>query len=73
MVEGVIEDIGLVVQDEAYLIRVTLPDGLRTSYGIALHFRQEMEGNAVIITQNIRLLERIFDWLRYTFERHVAA
>jgi len=73
MVEGVIEDIALVVQDEAYLIRMTLPDGLRTSYGTALHFRQEMVGNAVIITENIRLLARIFDWLRYTFDRHIAA
>jgi HlyD family secretion protein len=73
VVEGTIEDIALVVQDAAYLIRVTLPDGLRTRYGIMLNFRQEMEGNAVIITEKIRLLARIFDWLRSTFDRHVAA
>ena len=39
VVEGTIEDIALVVQDETYLLRVTLPDGLRTRHGSVLHFR----------------------------------
>jgi HlyD family secretion protein len=71
-VEGLVEDISLVGQDQAYLIRITLPDGLRTRYSINLDFRQEMEGSAVIITEKIRLIERIFNWLHQALDRGIA-
>ena len=71
-VEGLVEDISLVGQDQAYLIRITLPDGLRTRYSINLDFRQEMEGSAVIITEKIRLIERIFNWLHQALDQGIA-
>lgn len=69
VVEGIVEDISLVSRDQAYLIKTTLPQGLKTNYGIKLEFRQEMEGDAEFITEDIRLLERILDWLRIILDK----
>jgi hypothetical protein len=49
-------------------VQVSLPDGLVTTYHKSLAFQQEMHGSAGIITQNLRLAERIFARLRAAFE-----
>jgi multidrug resistance efflux pump len=48
----------------AHLIEVSLPAGLRTSHGRVLDFRQEMRGSADIVTDELRVLERVFDQFR---------
>jgi HlyD family secretion protein len=60
IVTGIIKSKSLVASDNFYSLEVDLPDGLLTSYGKDLEFSQEMQGTAEIITENIRLLERIF-------------
>jgi len=60
MVTGIIKSKSLVASDNFYSLEVDLPNGLRTSYGKNLEFAQEMQGSAEIITEDIRLLERIF-------------
>lgn len=60
IVTGVIKSKSLVAADNFYSLEVDLPDGLLTSYGKELEFSQEMQGTAEIITEDIRLLERIF-------------
>ncbi|MCP4148994.1 MAG: HlyD family efflux transporter periplasmic adaptor subunit [bacterium] len=60
MVRGVIKSKSLVASDNNYALEVTLPDGLKTNYGKDLPFSQEMAGTAEIITEDIRLLERVF-------------
>ncbi|MGD2091150.1 MAG: HlyD family efflux transporter periplasmic adaptor subunit [Candidatus Aminicenantes bacterium] len=60
IVTGIIKSISLVSSDNFYSLEVDLPDGLLTSYGKELEFSQEMQGTAEIITEDIRLLERIF-------------
>jgi multidrug resistance efflux pump len=60
IVTGVIRSKSLVASDNFYSLAVDLPQGLRTSYGKTLDFSQEMQGSAEIITEDIRLLERIF-------------
>lgn len=48
-----------------YLLALELPDSLVTSYDKLIPFRQEMQGVANIITEDRRVLERIFerfDW-----------
>lgn len=47
-----------------YLAEVSLPDGLVTSYGRTLELRQEMRGDADVVTQDMRLLERVFARVR---------
>jgi len=67
VVTGRIASISLVAHDNQYLIDVRLPDGLQTSYDKTLEFKQEMQGTADIITDELRLFERIFNKLRYIF------
>ncbi|PKP49416.1 MAG: HlyD family secretion protein, partial [Bacteroidetes bacterium HGW-Bacteroidetes-1] len=53
-----------------YYATVVFPDGLITSYGKALVFTQRLNGTAEIITNDIRLLQRILQPLKHIlFER----
>ena len=47
-----------------YLLDVRLPEGLRSSYDVELDFRQELRGDADIVTAERRLLQRLFDQFR---------
>ncbi len=47
--------------EESYLLNIDLPKKLITSYEKEIPFRQEMQGTANIITEDRRVLERIFD------------
>ena len=64
MVRGKIRSISQVPDDEIYIVEVELPDTLKTYYGIEIPFNQEMQGRAEIITENRRLIERIFSPIR---------
>ena len=48
-----------------YQIMVDLPHRLTTNYGATLDFRYEIKGTAEIVTKPCRLLERLFDNLKY--------
>lgn len=61
---GVVEQISPLPRENTYSIRVDLPNGLQTSYGQTLDFREQMQGTADIITEDFRLLERIFHQFR---------
>lgn len=69
IVEGQVKRISAVPKDNAYLIEVSLPGGLSTSHNNDLEFYQEMQGNAEIITEDKRLIERVFYNLQKVFER----
>jgi hypothetical protein len=60
MLQGKVESMSLVPKEDHYTLTVRLIDGLRTSYGKQIDFRQEMVGNAEVITDELRLLERLF-------------
>ena len=61
---GKISQISRVPQGDEYALDVTLPQNLQTSYGTPIPFRQEMQGTAEIITEDLRLIERILYQLR---------
>lgn len=46
-----------------YLVEVSLPDSLVTTYNKTIPFRQKMQGTANIVTEDRRILERVFDKL----------
>ncbi len=48
-----------------YLVTVELPHRLTTNYGAALDFHYDIKGMAEIVTKPRRLLERLFDNLKY--------
>ena len=53
--------------DGFYLINVNLKHKLITSYNISIPFKTEMSGAAEIVTEDLRLLERLFYQLRNVF------
>ena len=75
-VEGLVGTISLISQQlnveqnkmNMYLVAVDLPHGLTTNYGRVLDFKYEIGGVADIIVQERRLIERLFDNLRYSIK-----
>lgn len=65
IVEGKVQNISLVSDDKGnYYVDVVLPKGLKTSYNKTLIFDKELRGNAEIVTQDLRLIERFFYQIR---------
>lgn len=50
----------LLVRDSSFLIHVQLPDGMNTNYNKVIPFRDNLKATAEIITQDRRLLEKLF-------------
>ena len=72
-IDGYVKSISLISQGqpiatsnvEAYLVSVDLPQGLKTNYGENLDFKYEIKGQGDIIVNDRRLIERLFDNLKY--------
>ena len=60
IVRGEVKSVSLVPVAGNYVLEISLPNGLTTHYGKVLPFSQEMTGEAEIVTEDLRLLERIF-------------
>jgi len=65
---GVVTDISLIPNEDTYLISVKLSNGLISSYKKEFMFTPEMTGRAEIITEDLRLLDRIFNRFRKIFK-----
>jgi multidrug efflux pump subunit AcrA (membrane-fusion protein) len=65
IVRGVVKSKSLVPSGDAYIIEIDLPNGLSTLYGMKLDFTQNMQGTAEVITDDIRLLQKIINPFRY--------
>lgn len=70
VLKGRIRNISLVPdKDGNLLLDVSLPNGLETSYKKQIIFQQEMKGSAEIVTEDLRLLERILYQFKNIFEQ----
>lgn len=70
MLKGEIKNISLVPdKDGNLLLDVGLPKGLETSYRKTIPFQQEMIGSAEIVTDDLRLIERLLYQFRDVFRR----
>jgi multidrug efflux pump subunit AcrA (membrane-fusion protein) len=70
MLQGVIQNISLTPdKDGNVLMDVALPQKLETSYHKTIAFQQEMSGSAEIITEDLRLIERLLYQFRNVFRR----
>lgn len=70
VLKGEIKNISLVPdKDGNLLIDVALPNGLKTSYNKQIAFQQEMKGSAEIVTEDLRLIERILYQFKNIFEQ----
>ncbi len=68
-----ISDVGTTLQAEGgaqtvYKIMVNFQNGLNTTTGKPIQFKHNMQGEAEIITEDVRLIERIFNDLRELFD-----
>lgn len=68
MVIGKVAFISLIPRESQYILEVSLPEGLKTSYGKELEFKQELQGYAEIITEDITLINRILYQLKSVFK-----
>lgn len=70
VLRGKIQNISLVPdKDGNLLLDVALPNGLLTSYNKQIVFQQEMKGSAEIVTEDLRLIERILYQFKSIFEQ----
>lgn len=76
-VKGIVSSISLTTNTEktaqgnieTYLVTVAFPKGLSTNYGKSIAFKHEAKGTADIITKDRRLIERLFDNLKYVLNK----
>jgi len=61
MVKGYVSNISKVPDDDFYMVEVELPTGLHTYYDIDIPFSQNMQGQAEILTDKMRILERVLN------------
>ncbi|CAI8307724.1 MAG: Hemolysin secretion protein D, chromosomal [Flavobacteriaceae bacterium] len=52
-----------------YLVKITLINGLQSTFNEALEFSPEMGGTAEIVTEDLRLMQRIFNQFRKILDR----
>lgn len=65
---GVVKEISAIPNEDLYTVKVELEQGLVTSYNKEISYSPEMSGQASIITEDLRLLERIFNQFRKLFD-----
>ena len=70
ILKGKVKSISLLPDKEGnLLLDISLPDGLATSYNKQISFQQEMSGTADIVTEDLRLIERLLYQFRDVFRR----
>lgn len=67
-ITGSVTNIAKVSGKDGYRVNINLPNGLETSYSTTIQGLPEMSGNGSIITENLRLIQRIFDQFRKIFQ-----
>lgn len=66
---GTVKSISLVPGIEGYVVDISLPNNLITSYGYQVIYTPNLKGKAKIITQKKRLLERFLGKIIYTIDK----
>jgi multidrug resistance efflux pump len=66
---GKVQSVSMIARDGVYLVLVALPYPLSTSFEKNIQFRQEMSGEASVITKDISLLGRILSEIRRAFSK----
>ena len=63
-IEGRVKQIALVPRDGRYAIDVELPQQMTTTFRRQVELRQEMQGDAGVVTENLRVIQRLFHQFR---------
>lgn len=65
---GKVQSISLIPNEDSYFVKVSLSNGLKSTYNKELNYTPEMTGTVEIITEDLRITDRIFNKLRQVFE-----
>jgi len=61
---GTVKEIAQISSEDSYQIKIQLPQQLITTYHQKIKYTPEMEGSVEIVTENLRLLDRVFNKFR---------
>jgi len=73
MLRGKVQAISPIPVEESYLLEIELTQGLTTTFGQKLTFQPEMSGVAEVITDDLRLWDRIFIQLRRVLDQKTTS
>ena len=72
LVRGKVSNVSLVpAEDNFYMVEVVFPDGLVTNYNRPLELQNQLMGEAEIITEDLKLIQRIFNPLKALWKKRV--
>ena len=66
---GVVTNISLIAKENVYRVSFKLENGLTSTYNREFEYSPEMSGSASIITDDVRLLSRIFNKFRKVLDK----
>lgn len=67
LLNGVVSEISLIPNEESYIIKIQLSNGLITNYNKPIKYQPHMSGVAEIVTEDLRIIERVFNQFRKLF------
>ncbi len=71
MVRGKVQSVSLVPENNFYMVEIVFPEGLVTNYGHNLQMQNQLMGQAEIITEDLRLIQRIFNPLKAIWKERI--
>ena len=72
MVKAKVKNVSLVPEDNYYMVEVTFPNGLVTNYDKPLDLQNNLMGQAEIITEDLKLIQRIFNPLKALWKERIV-
>lgn len=72
IVKAEVSNISLVPEDNFYVVEVSFPEGLVTTYGNHLELQNQISGDAEIITEQLRLIQRIFNPMKALWKERIV-
>ena len=72
LVMGRVQSVSMVARGGAHLVLVNLPMPMVTTFRRRIEFRQEMAGHASVVTEDLRLIERVLYEIRRAFVNNAA-
>lgn len=61
---GTVVEVSEIPSEEGYYVKVSLKEGLLSTYKKTIEYKPEMKGSAEIVTEDLRLIERVFNSFR---------
>jgi len=71
LVRGKVKSVSLVPEDNFYMVEVEFPNGLVTNYNRDLQMQNQLAGDAEVITEDLRLIQRFFNPLKALWKERV--